>query len=41
MHFAEGLVLGLPFQLVYMAEGTEFPRAKEEGILKKPGQYIK
>lgn len=35
MHFAEGLVLGLVFQLAHVVEGTEFPIANEEGNIEE------
>ncbi len=33
MHFAEGVTLGLVFQLAHVVEGTEFPEPNEEGTI--------
>jgi linoleoyl-CoA desaturase len=35
MHFAEGLVLGLVFQLAHVVEGTDFPYVNEEGNIEE------
>ncbi|QHT68752.1 acyl-CoA desaturase [Rhodocytophaga rosea] len=35
MHLAEGLVLGLVFQLAHVVEGTEFPSPDEEGNIEE------
>jgi len=35
LHLAEGLVMGLVFQLAHVVEGTEFPMPNEEGNLEE------
>jgi linoleoyl-CoA desaturase len=35
MHFAEGLVLGLVFQLAHVVEGTEFPEPDTQGNIEE------
>jgi linoleoyl-CoA desaturase len=35
MHFAEGLVLGLVFQLAHVVEGTDFPYVNDEGNIEE------
>lgn len=35
MHFAEGLVLGLVFQLAHVVEGTDFPYVNEKGNIEE------
>jgi linoleoyl-CoA desaturase len=35
MHLAEGLVLGLVFQLAHVVEGTEFPEPDEQGTIQE------
>jgi linoleoyl-CoA desaturase len=35
MHLAEGLVLGLVFQLAHVVEGTDFPSPNEEGNMEE------
>ena len=35
MHLAEGLVLGLVFQLAHVVEGTDFPYVNEEGNIEE------
>jgi linoleoyl-CoA desaturase len=35
MHFAEGLVLGLVFQLAHVVEGTDFPNTNPEGNIEE------
>jgi linoleoyl-CoA desaturase len=35
MHFAEGLVLGLVFQLAHVVEGTDFPYTNQEGNIEE------
>ena len=35
MHLAEGLVLGLVFQLAHVVEGTDFPTPNEEGNMEE------
>ncbi len=37
MHFAEGLVLGLVFQLAHVVEGTEFPEPDTQGNIEEAG----